>query len=74
VAETTGVGLPEEEDYDTVAGLIVDRLGRFPAIGDRLTLTLPDGGTAVIDVRTLDRHVPDRVRIQRLAHETEERA
>ncbi|MEU9350411.1 hemolysin family protein [Streptomyces griseoloalbus] len=74
VAETTGVGLPEEEDYDTVAGLIVDRLGRFPAIGDRLTLTLPDGGTAVIDVRTLDRHVPDRVRIQRLAHETEAQA
>ncbi|WP_328840891.1 hemolysin family protein [Streptomyces europaeiscabiei] len=73
VADATGVELPEEEDYDTVAGLVVDRLGRFPAIGDRLTVDLPDGGLAVIDVRTLDRHVPDRVRLERLpAHEREE--
>ncbi|MFF6783302.1 CNNM domain-containing protein [Streptomyces sp. NPDC012510] len=66
VAGATGIELPEEEDYDTVAGLVVDRLGRFPAIGDRLTVDLPDGGRAVIDVRTLDRHVPDRVRLERL--------
>ncbi|MBT3152505.1 HlyC/CorC family transporter [Streptomyces sp. CHD11] len=72
VAEATGVELPEEEDYDTVAGLIVDRLGRFPAIGDRLTVQLPDGGTVVIDVRTLDRHVPEQVRIERQAAVTEE--
>ncbi|MBV7697536.1 hemolysin family protein [Streptomyces sp. TRM70350] len=72
VAEATGVELPEEEDYDTVAGLIVDRLGRFPAIGDRLTVDLPDGGSAVIDVRSLDRHVPERVRIERLAAELAE--
>jgi CBS domain containing-hemolysin-like protein len=64
VAEVTGVALPEEEDYDTVAGLVVDRLGRFPAVGDRLTVDLPDGGAALIEVRTLDRHVPDRVRIE----------
>ncbi|WP_327346047.1 hemolysin family protein [Streptomyces europaeiscabiei] len=66
VADATGIELPGDDDYDTVAGLIVDRLGRFPAIGDRLTLDLPDGGLAVIDVRTLDRHVPDRVRLERL--------
>jgi hypothetical protein len=35
---------------------------------------LPDGGRAVIDVRTLDRHVPDRVRIERPASEPEEQA
>ncbi|WP_166022053.1 hemolysin family protein [Streptomyces chilikensis] len=64
VAEATGVELPEEEDYDTVAGLVVDRLGRFPAVGDRLTVDLPRGGAALIEVRTLDRHVPDRVRIE----------
>ncbi|MFE3856777.1 hemolysin family protein [Streptomyces griseorubiginosus] len=69
VAEATGVELPEEEDYDTVAGLIVDRLGRFPTIGDRLTVELRDGGRVVIDVRTLDRHVPERVRIERQAEE-----
>jgi CBS domain containing-hemolysin-like protein len=69
VADATGIELPEEEDYDTVAGLIVDRLGRFPAIGDRLTVALADGGSVVIDVRTLDRHVPERVRVQRLVAE-----
>ncbi|MFC8342514.1 hemolysin family protein [Streptomyces sp. NPDC057280] len=69
VAEATGIELPEEEDYDTVAGLIVDRLGRFPAVGDRLTVDLADGGRALIDVRTLDRHVPERVRIQQTAEE-----
>ncbi|AMW13833.1 hypothetical protein A4E84_32610 [Streptomyces qaidamensis] len=74
VAEATSIELPEEEDYDTVAGLIVDRLGRFPTIGDRLTVALPDGGDAVIDVRTLDRHVPERVWIQRPIQETEEQA
>ncbi|MFF4905709.1 hemolysin family protein [Streptomyces sp. NPDC001260] len=74
VAEATGIELPEEDDYDTVAGLVVDRLGRFPAVGDRLTVALPDGGRAVIDVRTLDRHVPERVRIARLAERTKEQA
>ncbi|SEQ97492.1 Hemolysin, contains CBS domains [Streptomyces sp. yr375] len=69
VAGTTGVVLPEEDDYDTVAGLIVDRLGRFPTIGDRLTVDLPGGDRALIDVRTLDRHVPDRVRIALLGGE-----
>ncbi|NJQ02811.1 hemolysin family protein [Streptomyces zingiberis] len=73
VAAATGVHLPEEEDYDTVAGLIVDRLGRFPAIGDRLTVELTGadgahpGDHARIEVRTLDRHVPDRVRLERVA-------
>ncbi|MEV5273420.1 hemolysin family protein [Streptomyces werraensis] len=74
VAEATGIELPEEEDYDTVAGLIVDRLGRFPTIGDRITVELSEGGTAVIDVRTLDRHVPKHVRIERPVQETEEQA
>lgn len=78
VADVTGIELPEEEDYDTVAGLIVDRLGRFPTIGDRLTVALSDGDGdgdgVVIDVRTLDRHVPDRVRIERLMAEKTEQA
>ncbi|MBO4252569.1 hemolysin family protein [Streptomyces griseorubiginosus] len=65
VAEATGVALPEGDDFGTVAGLIVDRLGRFPAIGDRLTVELPDCGRAVLEVRSLDRHVPERVRLER---------
>nr|WP_223189590.1 hemolysin family protein [Streptomyces sp. TRM68416] len=74
VAEATGIELPEEEDYDTVAGLIVDRLGRFPTVGDRLTVTLSDGADVAIDVRTLDRHVPERVRLERLVDMAEEQA
>ncbi|MFJ9906922.1 hemolysin family protein [Streptomyces sp. NPDC101152] len=66
VAEATGVELPAEDDFDTVAGLIVDRLSRFPAIGDRITVELPDGGRAALEVRSLDRHVPERVRLRRL--------
>ncbi|MEU1276796.1 hemolysin family protein [Streptomyces sp. NPDC005805] len=62
VGAATGIELPEEEDYDTVAGLVIDRLGRFPAIGDRLTVDGVD-----IQVLTLDRHVPERVRIERTA-------
>ncbi|MGW6057885.1 hemolysin family protein [Streptomyces sp. NPDC055189] len=66
VADATGIDLPEEDDYDTVAGLIVDRLGRFPAIGDRLTVQLSDGSRVAVAVLGLDRHVPERVRIERL--------
>ncbi|MFD5400295.1 hemolysin family protein [Streptomyces griseorubiginosus] len=66
IADATGIELPGDEDYDTVAGLVVDRLGRFPAIGDRVTVDLLDGARAEIDVRTLDRHVPERVRIERV--------
>ncbi|MFJ5727711.1 hemolysin family protein [Streptomyces paradoxus] len=71
VAEATGVRLPEDDDYDTVAGLVVDRLGRFPTVGDRVTVGLPGGGRVVIDVRTLDRHVADRVRISPLVEAVE---
>ncbi|MFJ9434438.1 hemolysin family protein [Streptomyces sp. NPDC101490] len=67
VEEATGIVLPEEDDYDTVAGLVIDRLGRFPTIGDRLTV---DG--VRIEVLSLDRHVPERVRVERLAPTAEE--
>ncbi|MFJ6569018.1 hemolysin family protein [Streptomyces sp. NPDC091292] len=66
IAEATGIDLPPDDDYDTVSGLVVDRLGRFPAIGDRLTLELADGDRVMIEVRTLERHVADRVRLERL--------
>ncbi|WP_395571835.1 hemolysin family protein [Streptomyces sp. BK79] len=74
VAEVTGIELPEDEDYDTVAGLVVDRLGRFPAVGDHLTVALPDGDEVLIDVRTLDRHVPERVRIERTTEKAQAQA
>ncbi|MFD3826191.1 hemolysin family protein [Streptomyces sp. NPDC058625] len=72
VAGATGVQLPEGDDYETVAGLVVDRLGRFPTVGDRVTVELPKDGRAVIDVRTLDRHVAERVRVTRIAPPVED--
>ena len=34
IAEATGVVLPESDEYETVAGLLLDRLGRLPEVGD----------------------------------------
>ncbi|MFF3771793.1 hemolysin family protein [Streptomyces sp. NPDC002232] len=67
IEDATGIALPEEDDYDTVAGLIIDRLGRFPTIGDRLTVD-----DVHIEVLSLDRHVPERVRIERVGSAAEE--
>lgn len=36
--EQTGVALPESEDYETIAGLMLERLGRLAVRGDVVTL------------------------------------
>ena len=41
VQDATGLALPEHEDYDTVAGLLVQALGRIPARGDSVLVPLP---------------------------------
>ncbi len=41
VFDATGVALPEHEDYDTVAGLLVRALGRIPQRGDSVEIPLP---------------------------------
>jgi CBS domain containing-hemolysin-like protein len=41
VLDATGVALPEHEDYDTVAGLLVQRLGRIPEVDDTVEVPLP---------------------------------
>ena len=40
VEEQTGVALPEGEDYETIAGLIHEKLGRIAVRGDAITLSL----------------------------------
>ncbi|WP_435745795.1 hemolysin family protein [Nocardioides sp. SYSU DS0663] len=42
VEDLTGVALPENEDYDTVAGLVLRVLGRMPATGDVAEVPVPD--------------------------------
>jgi CBS domain containing-hemolysin-like protein len=42
VEDLTGVPLPESEDYDTVAGLVLQVLGRIPERGDIAEVPVPD--------------------------------
>lgn len=43
VLERTGIDIPDDDSYDTVAGFVLRELGRIPDPGD--TVTMPDGGT-----------------------------
>ncbi|HET7532287.1 MAG TPA: hemolysin family protein [Nocardioidaceae bacterium] len=72
VASATGIALPEHDDYDTVAGLFLQMLGRMPEPGDEVVVELPvrvdeqgepfEAEEAVIVVERLD-----GLRIDRLA-------
>ncbi|MFV2016950.1 hemolysin family protein [Micromonospora sp. LOL_023] len=73
VADTTGVGLPTAPEYDTLSGLVMRELGRVPAVGDQISISLdetttgnshPAGARAVLHVLSVDRHVPDSVRME----------
>ncbi|MFI0406890.1 hemolysin family protein [Actinomadura sp. 3N508] len=69
VAHETGIALPEG-DYETVAGLLLKRLGRVARPGDVVTVDLPPtrldepARTAFIEVLTVHRHVPELIRIR----------
>jgi CBS domain containing-hemolysin-like protein len=67
VGRAVGVLLPEEEDYETVAGLIAARLGRLPAAGDHVALEADDSQGArqavTLTVLAMDRLRVDRVRL-----------
>ena len=80
VADATGLLLPEDEAYDTVAGLLVRELGRIPARGDEvivpLPVVLPDDDDeepvhehAVLRVERMDGLRVDRISIRRLIPE-----
>jgi CBS domain containing-hemolysin-like protein len=42
VEDITGVTLPEDENYDTIAGLVLQVLGRVPVTGDVAEVVVPD--------------------------------
>ncbi|NPC96218.1 hemolysin family protein [Nocardioides sp. zg-DK7169] len=64
-----------EGDYETVAGLLIDHLGRFPDVGDVITVELPlDPSTyadsedpqpvlATFEVLEVEDHIPASVRL-----------
>lgn len=55
--ERTGVVVPDDGPYETVAGFVMSELGRLPAIGDRVPV--PGG---FLTVERLDRRRIDRLR------------
>lgn len=57
LAEQTGFELPEG-DYETLAGLLLDRLGRIPVTGDRVEV-----GGWTFEVVAMDGRRVDRVRV-----------
>jgi CBS domain containing-hemolysin-like protein len=59
-----GVSLPEG-DYATVAGLVLERLGRIPAAGDAV-----DVDRWRLEVLAMDRNAIARVRLLALGGET----
>ncbi len=42
VEDLTGIALPEDEDYDTIAGLVLKVVGRVPTAGDIAEVPVPD--------------------------------
>jgi CBS domain containing-hemolysin-like protein len=77
IAHETGIALPEG-DYETVAGLLLKRLGRIARPGDSVTVDLPPtrldepARTAVIEVLSVHRHVPALIRVRTVVTEDEE--
>ncbi|SEG77337.1 Hemolysin, contains CBS domains [Nonomuraea solani] len=78
VERATGVSLPESDDYDTLAGLVLAELGRMPNPGDTVTVrTTPDSDPFTYDERehlaeltvmSLNRRVPEWVRLAPVQH------
>ncbi|MFI6521522.1 hemolysin family protein [Spirillospora sp. NPDC050679] len=69
VAHETGIALPEG-DYETVAGLLLQRLGRVAEPGDVVTVDLAPTRMdepprrAVVEVLSVHRHVPELIRVR----------
>ncbi len=74
ISGLTGVKLPEHNDYDTVAGLLVSHLGRMPETGDEVLVALPakvvddeeswTTETVVLTVDRMDGRRIDRVHLR----------
>jgi CBS domain containing-hemolysin-like protein len=68
VQRATEIRLPEDDDYETVAGLVADRLARMPEPGDAVRLPARDRDEAEREVRltvlAMDGLRVDRIRLE----------
>ena len=68
IRRAVGIQLPEDEDYETVGGLIGDRLARIPTEGDEVSLQASgEDGVAhevTLTVQAMDDLRVDRVRLE----------
>ncbi|GAA2125189.1 hemolysin family protein [Actinomadura napierensis] len=69
IEDLTGISLPEG-DYDTAAGLLLERLARLPVPGDALVIEADrqggGGGRIEVEVLTIGHHVPEQIRLRSL--------
>lgn len=85
VADATGVELPEDDDYETLGGLVMDALGRIPKSGDTVEVgpvdwDAPDNGNdedpplrmARLRVVSVRRHVPKLVNLALVEHSNDQ--
>jgi CBS domain containing-hemolysin-like protein len=67
IGEELGIFLPEEEEYETVAGLVADRLERIPEVRDYTTVKAVDRDGAEIAIKLrverMDGRRVDRLRM-----------
>lgn len=81
VERALDIDLPEGE-YETVAGLVVGRLGTLPRVGERVVIDVPQGPRVLavdedappsrldIEVLAVERHVPSLLRLTLLEPES----
>ena len=67
--ERLGIKLPEEEDYDTIAGFIFSTLGHVPEVGESIDYK-KDGRTVRLTVMEATKRRIERIRIERLREES----
>ncbi|HEX5743900.1 MAG TPA: hemolysin family protein [Candidatus Saccharimonadales bacterium] len=73
IGEKLNIYLPEEEDVETIAGLVTDHLERIPKVGDRVVLDGVDRDgdklRVELQVERMDGLRIDRLQMKKLAHE-----
>lgn len=75
IAEQAGIQLPEDEDYETIAGLLLQMLGRIPERGDSVALDISsaEDDEVTISVRLVVERMAGR-RIDRVLLTAQNRA